>query len=454
MPSVPTSVKWLERNSPTVIKHLTKPACKTILDMLQAKQIITSAEAEVIYKEKTDSDFVRIVTATVKKKGNLACTAFHDAMKTTISEQQYKELFKDGPLAEEGRSDDSDSAPKKRKRSESSELELNPGTYTLSELEDCAEQHLETLVQKLKVRLTPACLEKLEKDLALLQLKKSYSISSASGNKLKIKLKNLSSLLASISAVDTLHKDVLMLLFSESQMKTGKGSRGKRAAEQSTGLAKQHELPSTPALMEIDETGASTQDGRVVEAEDEGDSVLLQPGHSLEDSGYASSLQDDKRGGACGQPALHQKQVQLFPDMFFPDIKKWLPIKDITAKNLSFIHVREHKVYRCMTARDIILFKPPESDCQCILRILKPNEVTGKGSPSAALEFELKFNMAALGGNIKRAELYSSTGQTITPVNYEDDNSYEFEKHFEKVIKEILLPVLALYKKRERERLL
>ncbi|XP_030077033.1 uncharacterized protein LOC115481788 [Microcaecilia unicolor] len=330
-----------------------------------------------------------------------------------------------------------------------------------------------------------------------------YSVTSTLGYNLKGKLIQLYSDLTNDNKISRVPKEVLALIFCEPLRKTGNGSRSGKPAdlnndEQSTdsnneeceptGLQKKSEI--------LIEDVTHTQK-EISYALDERDGVLQHPSSSsgsnrnspgngrngeakqalLDDSvcvsfleGSIQECESERRNGyretgiqerkepeskpvpqnaSRGHPRQNTRQTRINPRQLLPEIKKWLSEKDIKIENVRCINTREHKVYSCMTAKDIVLFRRERSDPWKILRILKPKEKLNNKLPRKNLEFELKFNMAVIGENIHQAHIIS---EHEVYVIY--DNSFEFEKHFETVMNEILLPLLALYKKMERTHLI
>ncbi|XP_003222576.1 uncharacterized protein LOC100559992 [Anolis carolinensis] len=102
----------------------------------------------------------------------------------------------------------------------------------------------------------------------------------------------------------------------------------------------------------------------------------------------------------------------------------------------------EHKIYKCFIAQDVILFKLEEETDYRILRNLQDaKDLNKNGLPKNNVEFELQFNMAVLG--VQYSECIS-----INNLKRVKANSFrKHEEDFENIVSEIVLPVLALYKR-------
>ncbi|XP_025023652.1 uncharacterized protein LOC112540866 [Python bivittatus] len=128
-------------------------------------------------------------------------------------------------------------------------------------------------------------------------------------------------------------------------------------------------------------------------------------------------------------------------------IKKWYEKKKENNPEeilLNYIVMHEHKAYCCFIAQDVIQFKLPDDSEYCILTILQDKrDLTVSKNLKKNVVFELQFNMAVL--DVQYSEVISSGG--FFQVVQADDSFAKSENFLKDIVVEIVLPVLALYKK-------
>ncbi|MGH0183558.1 UNVERIFIED_CONTAM: hypothetical protein FKN15_012372 [Acipenser sinensis] len=118
---------------------------------------------------------------------------------------------------------------------------------------------------------------------------------------------------------------------------------------------------------------------------------------------------------------------------------------------ITFIDNCQHAEFTCLTARECIVFKHEGE--RIMVHIDKRDKcLTLKGKDiKEGFMFQLQYTMWILGG-IKGTHVVLSDAEEILEYNFDEASLEQFHVNFPRIINEVFLPAIALYKQAQRER--
>ncbi|KAK1142606.1 fibrous sheath CABYR-binding protein-like [Acipenser oxyrinchus oxyrinchus] len=117
---------------------------------------------------------------------------------------------------------------------------------------------------------------------------------------------------------------------------------------------------------------------------------------------------------------------------------------------ITFIDNRQHTEFTCLMARECIVFK--HEGKRIMVHIDKRDKcLTPKGKDKEGFMFQLQYTMWIL-GDVKGTDLVFSDAEEIKKYTFDEASLEEFHVNFPRIINEVFLPAIALYKQAQREK--
>ncbi|XP_038610580.1 uncharacterized protein LOC119935026 isoform X2 [Tachyglossus aculeatus] len=350
-----------------------------------------------LVSEKTSANRARYFLRELCHKGEKVCTRFLELLKDN-DPYKYDTLFPKGSGSLQSE-DQPDEPPL-----------LNLGGCSLSDLERCAGQNEEQLIRRLEQQLEPEALAGLRKDLPRRRLKAQLAFSPAQFYRLYT------------------NKEL------EGYLHTVHG--GQRAKH----------VPKVVQELLFGKGGPAAQEEEEEDREEE-------------------EKEATKEAGAAGDRGSRDQKPPPRRDPkssrnLASDVEKWRRREEAEVPGetvrLDFLNLREHGRWKCLLARGLICCRAPGGK-ESFLLVIPPSSQEKKLFPSGALSkysrFELQFQMGVV-GDVDHCRVFSGDGGLNLTVQYEAEMFRLYEKHLLETVERVLLPLLAQYRKLQREVLL
>ncbi|KAJ7313496.1 hypothetical protein JRQ81_004918 [Phrynocephalus forsythii] len=468
-----------------LLKEFLENLSKSDLQALQSTLNTEEINGTIIPKSKLEEmDALGTANMLINYHGNNSLKALCEALghiprNDLLQEIRNKIAYEEQKT--ENQKDEMDGSPAKKRKLE--DLPSYNGKYSLSDMEDYASENQVQLIRQLQRYLEPAAFETLEKRLAGSTLKNSFSFTSEQYYKLH-HCRDLNTYLNNIISgkkSQGVPKEVLDLLFSAIKNKNKRESHKNRRdvknasvesdEEEDGGIQDMNKGKNDSSIPES-VTKSTTSSLPESAGECKIDKEMKNPLANEEKSNVQVSPKDEfiepnerekMKDTVESNKAIIKKRAKEETD----DVPNTMPENDLNEKlKVAFgtlkkkyqeegldlspdsqlyvdqVTVCEHKRYSCLRAQNVLRVKLPEETEYRILRILEDKkDLTCKGNLKKNVEFELQFNMAVLA--IWRSELIHG-GEFFS----RDASSFkEYEEFLEKFVAQVVLPIVALYKK-------
>ncbi|XP_032092854.1 uncharacterized protein LOC116522194 isoform X2 [Thamnophis elegans] len=346
---------------------------------------------------------------------------------------------------------------------------IEAGKYTLFDLEDYATKNQDQLIMHLENILEPAGFNALKKQLMSSVLKKFLPFTAQKyydlfkNNELKEFLKNINGQSKKIPV------KLLNVLFSQKKTNHKRKFKEPIQTEGKINLKKKQSIDDddydnmpdkAPLTIENENTPnhplehkPGNEDSDVIEGhwpdKDSRMAIEHKPGNEASDVIEGHWPDKDSRMAIEHKPGNEDSDVieehGLDKDSRMA-IERWHEKKKNNySERISFNYIcsHEHQSYPCFIAENVLQFKLPDDPNYSILAIQDKKDFTNSQRLKKEVEFALQFNMAVL--NVKSSEVISSNG-FLCEIRA-NDSFAESVSFLKDIVVEIVLPVLALYKR-------
>ncbi|MGH0134004.1 UNVERIFIED_CONTAM: hypothetical protein FKN15_053774 [Acipenser sinensis] len=281
----------------------------------------------------------------------------------------------------------------------------NGAEGSLSDWEEYAREHLEDIIQQLTNEIGDKMIKQLEDELKNRQLKKDWNCSDRMANEifsnmeLKAYLNKEASARRSCTFPTKKAFEILFVAVSKKKAVSNKGGTLMRQKTSDKGMG-------------------------------------LSEGGSL-DSGIV------KYSGPNKENIKKQKS-----DL----VQTYIEKNNITYTNLHMINNKQHNIYRCLTAHECYVFCDTSLEKNVILTTEKASVLKKSEALTKLYDFKLQYNMGVL-GNIARTDVLLDDNN-VNKYPYSKSYFMMFIDYFEKFVKDVLIPVLAVFLKVQKKSLL
>ncbi|KAK1157945.1 hypothetical protein AOXY_G24149 [Acipenser oxyrinchus oxyrinchus] len=333
---------------------------------------------------------------------------------------------------------------------------------SLSDWEEYAREHREDIIQQLTNEIGDKRIKQLEDELKNRQLKKVWNCSDSLANEifsneeLEAYLNKEASARRSCTFPTKKAFEILFVAVSKKKAVSNKGGTLMRQKTSDNGMgsseggrldsgicdgrASHSDLPDMAAGG--NEGGSSVQNESISQEE-----VFGQSNPSETTFDYCPSIPQRRKYSGPNKANIKKRKLdgmQL--------VQTYIEKNNITYTNLHMINNKQHNIYRCLTAHECYVFCDTSREKNVILTNETASVLKKSGGFTKPYAFKLQYNMGVL-GNIARTDVLLDDNN-VKQCPYRKYSFMMFIDYFEEFVKDVLIPVLAVFLKVQKKSLL
>ncbi|XP_058850945.1 uncharacterized protein LOC117963043 [Acipenser ruthenus] len=428
---------FLQSANKVFIANINEVALSQILDSLYSDGMIVHEEMSTINSEKVVHKNNRKLLSIMTHKTPKHRRSLIDLLKKEHTDV-YEEMQKAANLKKNG--------PQQSRLG------------SLSDWEEYAREHLEDIIQQLTNEIGDKRIKQLEDELKNRQLKKDWNCSDSMANEIfsneeleaylykeasarrscTFPTKKAFEILFVKKAVSNKGGTLMRQKTSDNGMGSSEG--GRLDSGISDGSASHSDLPDMAAGG--NEGGTSVQNESISQEE-----VFGENNPSETTINYCSSIPQRRKYSGPNKKNIKKQKLEGMQL-----VQTYIEKNNITYTNLHMINNKQHNIYRCLTAHECYVFCDTNREKNVILTTETASVLKKSGGFTKPYAFKLQYNMGVL-GNIARTDVLLDENN-VNKCQYRKSYFMMFIDYFEEFVKDVLIPVLAVFLKVQKKSLL